>query len=384
MKIKVLHVITRFIAGGAQDVTLIMVERLVQRGFDVVLACAPEKKRVEEARKRGVKIALIPEFRREISPLNDLKAFFRLYCLIRKSKFHIVHTHTSKAGILGRLAARLARTPIVIHSPHGSIFHRTYYNKFVLFLIALIEKFAALFADKIVPLSEGGRRDYLRYRIAEPEKYVTIYSAIELDCFSRVRVDITGKKEELGIPPGAPVVGLIARLSPEKGHGLCLEAFSRVLSVIPEAILLIVGEGSLEKDIRMKVNQLGIEKNVIVCGYRSDIPEIVQILDVSVHPSLWDGIPRSMVEAMVSGKPVVATAVGGIPEVVIPGKTGLLVPARDREALAEGMVRLLKDRELAERLADAGLKRVRRMFDSETMVEKLVKLYCELIEDKLG
>lgn len=376
----VLHVITRLIPGGAQDNTILTVERSRRYGFDAVLACAPEPRRVEDVRSKGIEVILIPEFRREISPFNDVIALIRLYRIIRRRRFHIVHTHTSKAGVLGRIAAKLAGTPVIVHTSHGSIFHPIYFRPSVLWFFSLVERFAAGLTDKIITISEDETDDYLQRRIAGNEKFIVIPSGVDTQSFPGRLIDKDKKRGDLGLPGDVPIVGMIARLAPEKGHDVCLQAFQQVVRAFPKACLLIVGEGELREDIRERISRLGLEKSVVMLGYRKDIPEITQILDVSVHPSFMEGgVSRSVVESMLCKVPVVAAAVGGIPEVVMHEKNGLLVPPGDATALAQAIIRLLNDGNLRSKLADAAYGPIQKTHSLETMTDKIFRLYGELL-----
>ena len=380
--IRVLQVITRLIPGGATDITLNLCRGLKERGFQVELAAAPDPKMTETVHKTGVPFHPIPEFRREISPVYDFLALLKLYKLIRKGGYQIVHTRTSKAGILGRLAARLAHAPVILHEPQGSIFHPTFFSPPAQWFFALVERLAATWADKIIVLCQSEVNDYLNHRIAPKEKYIVIRAVFDMDRFRQVWVNVAEKKQELGLPKDSFVIGIIARLSPEKGHFDALEAFQKVHKEIPDAFLLIVGEGELKKAIRQRVTRMGIEDRVVMAGYRGDIPEITRILDISLNPSLWDCSPRSILEAVVCGVPVVATTVGGIPEMVSNEESGLLVPTGDTEAMAHCILRLRRDEELRKRLTIKAAERIQELFDPVQTIERTVQLYLELLTEK--
>lgn len=376
--LKVLHVITRLIPGGAQDSTILTIEHSGRHGYDAALACAPEPGRVEEVRGKGTEVILIPEFRREISPINDVIALVKLYCIIKRGRFHIVHTHTSKAGVLGRIAARMAGTPIIIHTPHGSFFHPVFFNPYKLWFFGLIERFTAMFTDRIITLCRSETRDYLERRIAGNEKFTVIPSGVDTEKFPGNRIDRDKKKGELGLPKDVPIVGIIARLAPEKGHDLCLDAFLQVIEAFPGAHLVIAGKGALENDIRKKISQLGLDASVVMLGHRTDIPEIIQILDVAVQPSFMDANTRTVVEAMLCGVPVVATEAGGIPEIVKHEENGLLAPSGDATALAQAINRLLGDQGLRRKLADAAYGPISKTHSLKTMIDNIFNLYDEL------
>lgn len=380
--IKVLQVITRLIPGGAAYIALNLSRGLKERGFHVCLAGALEPEMTEEIRETGASFYPIPELRREINPLSDLKAFIKLYNLISKNNYQIVHTHTSKAGILGRLAARLAQTPVIIHTPHGSIFHPTFFSLPSRWFFALIERITAYWADNIIAICQSEVSDYLRHRIAPKEKYFVIQGIFDPDRFRQAQVNIKEKKQKLGLPEDSFVIGMIARLSPEKGHCSALEAFQKVHKEIPNAFLLIVGEGEMKEAVRQRATKMGLEDRVIMTGYRRDIPEITCILDVSLNPSLWDCSPRSILEAMACRVPVIATSVGGIPETVTHGETGLLVPPGDAEAIAHCILRMRKDEELVKRITTSAAEKVLELYNPSQTIEKTIQLYLGLLAKK--
>ena len=380
--VSILHVITRLVPGGAQDSTIAACEQMARRGYEVALACAPEAERVSEARERGIRVITVPSFRREVCPWHDLRAFIRLLGIIRAGRYDVVHTHTSKAGVLGRVAARLAGTPVVVHSPHGSIFSSHYYGRAGLATIAWVERSAGLFADRIIPLAQGALEDYLRHRLAPRRKYTLVYTGMEVDRFKGARVDLRAKRVQLGLPPAVPVIGMIAQLTPEKGHDIALRAFSQVVKTVPDARLLIVGEGNQRGAIEQDIRDLGLGFHTVLTGYRKDIPEILSAVDISLHPSHMDGLPRSLVEAMLAGKPVVATSVGGIPEVACDGETALLVEPGDSCALAAALLRLLGDVDLARRLGEQGRESASGRFSLDRMVDEWLGVYKDAFRGK--
>ena len=355
---------------------------MARRGFDVTLACAPEKARVEEARARGIDVIEVPGFRRELSLWNDLRAFVHLSAVVRTGRYDIVHTHTSKAGVLGRIAARSAGVPVVVHSPHGSIFDPTYYSRAALAAIARVERFAGRFADRVIPLSRAGMDDYLERRLAPERKFVLVYTGLDEDRFLAVKAEDPDARASLGLPPRVPVIGMIARLTPEKGHDLALRAFPSVLRREPEARLLIVGEGKCRAAIEEDIQRLGLEERVVLAGYREDTAAVLGAIDISLHSSHMDGLPRSLIEAMLAARPVVATRVGGIPEAVIDGESALLVEPEDEEAIAAALLRLIGDRALARRLGSNARGAAASRFSTERMVDEWLRIYRDVAREK--
>lgn len=384
-KPRVMEIITRLVRGGAQEVTLLITRRLLREGYPVVLAHGPGDGSTIERLARdhpNLEILYIPEFRRRILPVHDLIALVRLVRYLKTHPVQLVHTHTSKAGMIGRWAARLAGVPVIIHSPRGSIFHPVYFGRPMLWFFSFMEKITAAFTDKILTLCESERQDYLARSIAPAEKITTLYSGVEVDRYRAVRVDVERKKAELGIPAGRPVLGYAARFAPEKGHELCLSVFRKVAERIPEAVLVLAGEGPLEAMVRRRVLEFSLEDKVVMIGYRLDLAEVLQIFDCFIQPSIWDGLPRAMIEAMLGQKPVVATAVGGIPEIIHHGKTGMLVPAGDIEGLAAAVVEIFCDPEIGRALGRNARRRVEEVADIDASVEKLFSLYESLLWEK--
>lgn len=383
-KTKILHIITRFCAGGAREVVLKIVDNLDRERFDVTLITGPEDMLTGDGGILNVRMIVIPQLVRNINPIKDFIAFLRLYFFMRRERFDMVHTHTSKAGIIGRTAALLNNVPIIFHMPHGSIFHSVYYGKFRLFIFSRIEKIAALYTDKIIVGSDNERDDFVNNGIGAGDKYIIIPYYFIRDRFNDVRVDRRAKRKELNVPEGALLLANIARLVPEKGHLFCLDAFKQVLAEVHNAVLLIVGEGRLKGDIERKIAELGLERNVILTGFREDIPEILSAVDISLHTSLWEGTPLTIVEAMSSGKAVVATAVGGIPEMISDGVNGILVRPQDADELARWIIRLSKDRELLANLGRKAKECARMKFNPKHVIEEINNLYGAFLKRKIS
>lgn len=381
-KIRVLHIITRLIVGGAQEIALSIASGLDKDKFQVTFISGPEDFSKEMADKWNMGVIIIPDLIRRINPIKDLIALIRLYNFIRKYKFDIVHTHTSKVGILGRLAAKLAGAPIIFHTPHGSIFHPIYYGPKTIFLLSRIENFVAFFSNKIITCSNNEKKDFLEHKIASEDKYITINWGVKQDDFLQT-YDRASKRKELKIPDDAILIGNINRLVPEKGHFFCLEAFRMVLDRLPRVLLLIVGDGLLRKEIEAKINELDLNDNVIMIGHRDDVASILSGLDISLHTSIWEGTPLAIIEAMLMGKAIIATNVGGVPELIEDGVTGILVAPYDKDALAEAIIKLINNKALAKRIGEAASKRAKEKFTLKLMLEKISNLYMSFVDSKL-
>jgi glycosyltransferase involved in cell wall biosynthesis len=388
-RVKVLHVITRMIVGGAQENTLLSVEGLdAMDRYDVTLVSGvdngPEGELLSRAR-RTTRLIVIPELGRSISPWADLVAFWKLYRLIRHERFQIVHTHSSKAGVLGRLAAYLAGTPIIVHTLHSLVFH-DYQPRSVNLALRLIKRSLAPITDHYISVSRLIAERALAAGIGSPERFTTIYSGMELDWFLAAEHDGDRVRAELGVPREAPVVGKIARLFKLKGHDQLLDAVPAVVARHPDVRFVLVGDGILQDHLRTRCEQLGVAQNVVFAGLvdRERIPELLSAMDVLVHTSLREGLARVLPQALAMGRPCVAFELDGAPEVVVPGRTGYLVHPGDATGLADAINRLLDDPQLRARMATEGRRLVDPMFREETMVAQIADVYERLLSSPRG
>ena len=388
-RIKVLHVITRMIVGGAQENTLLSVEGLdAMDRFEVTLVSGvdngPEGELLSRAR-RTTRLIVIPELGRSISPWADLVAFWKLYRLIRRERFQIVHTHSSKAGVLGRLAAYLARTPIIVHTLHSLVFH-DYQPQWVNLSLRLTKRALAPITDHYISVSRLIAERALAAGIGSPDRFTTIYSGMELDWFLASDVDGKRVRAELGISPHAPVVGKVARLFKLKGHDQLLDAIPAVVARHPAVRFLLVGDGVLHEHLRSRCDQLGVAQNVVFAGLidRERIPEMLAAMDVLVHTSLREGLARVLPQALAMGRPCVAVELDGAPEVVLPGRTGYLVRPGDAAGLADAINHLLDDPQLRDRMGVEGRRLVDPAFREETMVAQIADVYEHLLARPRG
>ena len=392
--IPVIHIITRLDMGGSAQETLLTVLALDPQLYKVILIkgstsesamTSAELQNVNQqlaaARDRGVEIINLPSLVRRIAPWNDFKAFVMLWSLIRRYKPHIVHTHTSKAGVLGRLAAWLAGVPAIIHKPHGHVFYGHFGPRVSRFFL-LIERLLSRITDHVVALTPMEARDHLTLKVLTADKISIIHSGVELNRYHTTTRKRQQKKEELGISPDALVVGFVGWLIPIKGVIYLVKAMAEVVQRYPNSLLLLVGQGDErgeeEIKIREKVESLRLEDRVRFLGWRSDVNEIMGCFDIFVLPSLNEGMGRVLVEAMAAGLPIVASRVGGIPDLVKHGENGLLVPPANPGALEQAISDLLSDKPRRKRMAKTG-KKMCRPYSVEAMVEKIENLYSKLL-----
>jgi len=393
-KYKIIHIITRLDKGGSAKDTIRTVLGIDKEKYEVILVKGPtyESKMskegraslisdLKEAQLKGVKVVNNHFLIRRINPVYDLLALFSLYILLIKERPTIVHTHTSKAGIIGRLAAFLSKVPIIIHTPHGHVFFG-YFGFIKIKLFIFMEKITSYITDKIIAVTNREKKDYILFKIANGDKIVVINSGIELNKFKELPFnDKQNFKKELGISENSLTVGTVGRLVPVKGPEFLIEVAKYIISKYPDIFFIFTGNGPLRQDLEKKVLKMDIKENIIFLGWRKDVPKIISIYDIFVLPSLNEGMGRVLVEAMVIGKPIVASNVGGIPDLVIHNKNGFLAPPKNPEELAKYIEILLCNKEKREGMGQAG-KEIALNFSAENMVERITKLYKELLTKK--
>jgi glycosyltransferase involved in cell wall biosynthesis len=375
---KVLHCITHLDVGGAQDNTLLTVERLNRGKYDVHLASGPSGRWLKRAYQYADQVYLVNHLRqgsRDIQPASDLQALFETVSLIKHQGYDIVHTHSSKAGFIGRVAAWLAHTPVILHTIHGFPFH-PYMSPLRRWLYVSLEKLAAGWTDQLITVSELLKEEAIELRIAPADKVTTIYSGIDLSQFE-VSVDAAKKRSELGLDLHLPVVGTVGRLSEQKAPQDFVKAAFGVLRKVPKVQFLMIGDGPLRQKIEKLV---GGDSRIKILGYRQDVPQILQTFDIFVLSSWWEGLGRALTEAMIIGLPVVATNVNGVPELVIEGETGLLAPPQCPHLLAEKIVYLLQNPDTAKQFGQNAHYKVVSNFSADLMIERMSNLYQKLLE----
>lgn len=376
-RVKVLHLITKFIDGAGMN-TLLTVVGLKRLGFDVVVAGGPGGGLYAEAERAGVRTHVLPHMKRPISPLHDLLMLLQLYRLFRRESFAIVHTHSSKAGVLGRVAARLARVPIIIHTVHGFAFHE-FAHPFLAWFYVNIERLCARLSSKMIFVARRLANEAATRGICSPPDAEVIYSAIDLDSIASCHVDPATIKRRFGIPADDLVVASVGRLDCLKNFRDLINAAELVLREHPNTTFIIIGEGPQRGKLVEQARALGLSEKLVLAGYHTDIPAILSCVDVYAITSLYEGLGRAMTEALASGKPIVANAVNAIPELVIDGVTGFLVTPRDPKMLAEKIGFLLSNPDQARIMGENARKVVGLEFHPETMVRKVAECYERLL-----
>ena len=313
---------------------------------------------------RRIRIIVVPAI---LHPLKDSLIILNLALFLRKHPFHIVHTHNSKAGFVGRLAAKLARVPVIVHTVHGFSFHEQEL-RWRQWLFRSMERLASRWCDQLIFISQPLMTWALREGIGNKERMTRIYSGIELDRFQPVseqeKIDL---RKKWGLEARDLVVGIVSKLWDGKGHALLLDAFQEIRRTKVEAKLVIVGEGCLLKDLRGLVDKHAMNGAVLFTGFQSEVAPLIATFDVAVLPSFFEGMGRVLLEAMAMGKPVVASRVGGIPDLVEHGVNGYLVRPGHKGELKEAILRLLDDRSLALNMGREGREKVKGEFDALAM-----------------
>lgn len=382
-KLKILRVIGRLNVGGAAFHVIDLASRLCPDRFESVLVSGMEHPSEGSLRdlaaSRGVRVIVVPEIVSEANlRARDVVAIRRLYEVIRRERPHIVDTHLAKAGFVGRVAARLAGVPIVVHTFHGHVLYG-YFNPVTSHLLRAMERTLARFTDCIVAVSEQVRRELVTYRIARPEKIAVVPLGLELEPLLRCRGQRGGFRHELGLDGEAPLVGIVGRICAIKNHRLFLDAAARVASRDPAARFVVVGDGALRSEVEQHARSLRIADRVIFTGWRRDLSRVYADLDVLAVSSDNEGTPLSVIEAMAAGCPVVATRVGGLRDLITDGETGRLVPPKDPEALSAAIQEFLLDRPRAARMGQTARALAQERFGIERLVSDTETLYEQLL-----
>src|SRR5512133_785952 len=359
---------------------------LRERGYDTTLVAGSlargEDSMAFVAEGRDVEVVRIDELGREISPLRDLAATLRLARLIRRERPDILHTHTAKAGTVGRVAALLAgrrRPPIVVHTFHGHVL-RGYFGPLRSRFFRLLERWLAARTTALIAVSPQVRDDLVDLHVAPPERFAVIRLGIELD--ERVNGAQDGRLESrryLGIPPDRFAVGWIGRMTAVKRTDDVLLAFKRLRDDGVDAVLCLVGDGPDRAQLERRAHELGVMRDTLFLGYQEDVAPFYAAFDALVLPSGNEGTPVSVIEALAAGRPVVATRVGGVPDVVRDGEDGFLVEAGATDDLADRLGRLARDPDLRARMGRKGRERVLPRYAVERLVDDVDELYRSLL-----
>ncbi len=388
--LKIVHIITRLILGGAQENTLITCKVLAQRGHDVTLmtgpALGPEGELFNQAQGQDYKVVVVDRLRRAINPFNDAVSYFRIKKLLRQLQPDIVHTHSAKAGILGRFAGNKLKTQNpklkIVHTLHGLAFHPYQSEALNKFYIA-IEKSAAKRTDSFISVADAMTAQSTAVGIGRPEQYVTAYSAIDEDDFlepiSQERRNDFRRKH--GIAEDSVVLVTVARLFMLKGHEYIIESARELSERFANCIWLFVGDGNLSGHYKQQARELGLADRFKFTGLLppSQIPLAIQSSDMLVHCSLREGLARTLPQAMLCGRPAISFDVDGAREVVNEN-TGRLIEPKNVGQLIAACAELIKDESLRKKLGEQGRESVKEMFAPDTMVDTIEEVYRKLLD----
>lgn len=381
---RILHIITRMTRGGAQENTLATIRGLEQKGYQTVLVTGPswgpEGEILSKALREGHQVVLLPELGREVDFIKDPVAFLKLFWLIRWGHFDLVHTHMSKGGLIGRLAAFLAGAPVIVHTPHGHIFH-SYFSRATERFFLFLERRLARVTDRLIALTDSELREHMDFYVGAKSQWNVIPSGVDETLFYQPSAgSMLELRSKLKISAGAMVVGFVGRLEPIKGPIFFIQATPEILKNVPKTHFVLVGNGQEREMLEAKVRALGVESSVTFAGDQRNISDFIAIFDVQVVPSLNEGMGRVIVEAGFMEKPVVASNVGGIPDLILDGKTGLFVQPKDSAAIAQAVLRILNDTLLALKLGKNLRAHVLAGFTESQMVEKIDKVYRRVLD----
>lgn len=380
MSVKVLYIITRLDQGGSAEAVMQWAAGMLEAGYETKLVTGRSEHPQEDfgvySRRTGVPIIAVESLHRELELGNDWRAYRELKRIIRAEKPDIVHTNSSKAGILGRLSAKSCRVRVIVHSPHGHIFYG-YYGRLKTTVFIAVEKWAAKFTGRITNLTQLGLEDHLKFKIGPRKKFTVIYAGIDTELYAEPSKSREEVLKELGIPEGKFVVGWVARFADIKNPLMMVKA-GEILSGNPDYHFLMAGDGELYGEAVRYVKDKGLEQRFTFTGYRTDIPDLLSVMDVYCLTSKNEGLGRSILEAQAAGVPVIATEVGGVPEIVEHEFSGILIPSRDVTALCGSLVRINAESALRKKLVKGASLRLNRFSLKKTLVD-IDKLYQELL-----
>jgi len=381
-EVSVLHIHTLPVISGSGLNTFLTMKGLERKKYRAHLACAPGGRLIPLVRNHGMRVITFRNLVQPLNPGRDALAVLHMTLFMKRNPYHIVHTHNSKAGFVGRLAARLAGVPVVVHTVHGFSFHDEE-PPWRQRLFRIAERLASHWCDCMIFISQPLVDWALQEKIGDPEKAVKIYSGIELDRFKPVAGEEAKrlrKKWRLGEQDA--VVGIVSKLWDGKGHDTLIRAFREIRNRKEGARLVIVGDGYLLKRLRDLVDKYALKDAVVFTGFQEDVAQVLGTFDVAVLPSLFEGMGRVLLEAMAMEKPVVASRVGGIPDLVEHGVNGYLVSPGDAKELEHYVLAILGDPPLGRRMGREGRQRISSRFSADTMVDSIDRVYRELLSRK--
>ena len=388
-KIKVAHIIARMITGGADENTLFTIEGLDKDKYEIDLITGEEFDRniLNKIKNNSFDIIQIKGLKCKLNFLHDPIVLLKLIKLLKRKRYDIIHTHTTKAGVLGRIAARIAGVQIIVHGLHGSTFE-AFDSGLLNWLLFLSERLTGRFTDAYISVSEVLSEKYIEKGIGRKENYHTVYSGMELGTFygARRKIDRRKKRRELGIGVEDFVIGNVARLEKRKGHKFLLDVFKNIVKKQKEGHvkLLIIGEGDKRKYLENYVKELNLGNKVIFTGYREDVEELMALMDIFVLTSLREGLPRVLVQAAAIGMPSIAFNVDGVSEIIKDNYNGFLVELGDLKQAENRILKYINNKKLVLQHSLNGREFIENKWSIEGMVDRIDKIYQDLVQEKLG
>lgn len=380
--IQLVQIIDRLNVGGPTPYLLFLSRALESRGYRSTVVkgqvASGEAEMVDVIRRSGIQPLEMPGFSRAIVPIRDIRVLVALYRLLRRVRPEIVHTHKSKAGVVGRIAAWLAGVPVTLHTFHGLVF-KGYFSAWKTSLILLVERLLARRTDVLVAVSELQRDELLADRVATPSRIRTVPLGVDLEPFLNRQRGDAGFREELGFGAATKLVGLVARLVPIKGVDVFLSAAEEVAEALPDVRFVVIGDGELRADLECAARDAGLGDSVRFTGFRDDMARIYGSLDLSVLSSHHEGLPVALLESVACGCYVVATRVGGVPDLLRSERIGLMVAPGDPGALAVGIQRVLCERR---KISYEERRRIVESYGMKRLAEDFSHLYRRLSENK--
>jgi len=383
-KYKILHIITRWMAGGgAERNTYFTIKGLDKSKYEVDLVIGGDSKAVPE-NLEGVNIVKINSLRRNIHPIDEFKALFQLYKLIKKRKYCLVHTHLAKAGMLGRFASKLAGVPVIVHTLHGSLFHDSL-NPIVKFVYKNLERFSALYTTWLISVGEDLKSRYLKAGVGKLEKYSVIRSGMDLEKFHKAskfsEEEIKEIRKSLNFSSDDIVIGMVASLEPRKGHKYAIEVAEEIIKRHPRVKFLFVGEGYLHSILEEIVRKKNLQNSIFFAGLRRDVEKVMAVFDILILTSLWEGLPQVLVQGAVLGKPMVSFDVEGSNELIKEGKNGFIVPLKNTSEMIRKLDYLISSQKMAKMMGENGKEIVGQEWDIGSMTKKTSELYKYLLNE---
>ena len=375
------------IVGGAQENTLSTVIGLKNRKHDVLLisgpSTGPEGSMEADVKKHKINFIFVPQLVRNINPLYDVIAFIKLGVIFRRHKFDIIHTHSAKAGFIGRIAGKIfSRKSKIIHTLHGPSFYQ-YQPALAKFCYMMSEKIAGFCTDYFISVSSVILERYLRHGIGKREKSCVIRSGFEIEKYKVALESSQGIRNKLGLGKQDILIGMIGRLFPLKGQEYLLKVFAKIAGDYPNTHLILVGDGILKDRFEIFVKQQNLQKRVHFTGLvePEKIPYFASAIDIGVHTSLREGLPRAVVQILAAGKPVIAFDIDGAREVIRDGLNGFLIPAKNEAILEKRLRFLIEQPEEAKSMGERGQKMVLEEFSVDKMLAKIEKLYFNILKE---